>query len=62
LSSIILGLNGGEQTHHGARESLSKPSEYEAAGVVSVVEYNSIGGERGGRTWLRTGRRIEIEL
>jgi len=37
-------------------------SEFEAAGVIRVIEYNSIGGEHGGRTWPDTGRRTEIEL
>ena len=37
-------------------------SECEAAGAGRVIEYNSIGGEHGGRTWPDTGRRTEIEF
>ena len=39
-----------------------RTSTYKLAGAIRVIEYNSIGGEHGGRTWPRTDRRTEDEF
>jgi len=46
--------------HHVIARGINRISEYKPAGAGRVIEYNSIGGEHGGRTWPDTGRRTEI--
>jgi hypothetical protein len=48
--------------HHVIARGINRISEYKTAGTGLVIEYNSIGGEHGGRTRPDTDRRTETEF